>query len=386
MKQYQFIAKTLAGLEEFLADELISLGAQEVKPVIRGVSFSGDKALMYKVNYQSRLAIRVLVSIQSFPVRNEKELYQAIYGIAWENYMDNAATLAVDAVTQHQKMTHSLFIAQLAKDAVVDRFRNREGVRPSVDLDAPDLRIHVHLDQREASILLDSSNVPLFKRGYRIGALVAPINEVLAAGLLELSRWDEKTPLFDPMCGSGTFLIEAAMKATKTPAGKFRTEFGFMKWNDFDETLWNKVKADAEALIVPLEVEIKGSDLSRRAISMARRNIEAAGFSENIHTEWQDFFQLPKNFSGFIITNPPYDERLSLTDFEEFYKNIGTTLKHLCTDSEAWLIVSSPDAMDAIGLHPSRRIKVFNGSIECRFLKYTIYQGSKKDNQLADDL
>ncbi|MCL2511268.1 MAG: THUMP domain-containing protein [Bacteroidales bacterium] len=381
MKQYQFIAKTLAGMEEALAEELISLGAQEVKPVIRGVSFSGDKALMYKVNYQSRLAIRFLVSIQSFPAINEKELYKSIYSVAWENYMDSAATLAVDAVTQHPKMTHSLFIAQLAKDAVVDRFRNQEGVRPSVDLDTPDLRIHVHLDHKEATILLDSSNVPLFKRGYRIGALVAPINEVLAAGLLELSQWDEKTPLYDPMCGSGTFLIEAAMKATKTPAGKYRSEFGFMKWKDFDEKLWHQVKEEAEALIVPLEVEIKGSDLSRRAITMARRNIEAAGFSDVIHTEWQDFFQQTKNFSGFIITNPPYDERLSLTDFEAFYKNIGTTLKHLCTNSQAWLIVSSPDATDAIGLHSSRKIKVFNGSIECRFLKYDIYQGSKKDFQ-----
>jgi putative N6-adenine-specific DNA methylase len=281
-------------------------------------------------------------------------------------------------------MTHSLFIAQLAKDAVVDRFRNQEGARPSVDLDAPDLRIHVHLDQKNVSISLDSSDIPLFKRGYRIGALSAPINEVLAAGLLELSEWDEKTPLFDPMCGSGTFLIEAAMKATKTPAGKFRSEFGFMKWRDFDETLWNKVKSDAEALIVPLTVEIKGSDASRKAITMARRNLQAAGFSENVHTEWQDFFEQTKNFSGFIITNPPYDERIKLSDFEEFYSNIGSAIKHHCTDSEAWIIVNSPDAMDAIGLHPSRKIKVFNGSIECRFLKYTVYQGSKKNDRITE--
>ena len=378
-KPYQFIAKTLAGLEEALAQELTALGAQEVKPVVRGVSFSGDKALMYKVNYQSRLAIRILLSIKSFPVKNERELYQSINQMAWENYMDSSKTLAVDAVTQHPKMTHSLFIAQLAKDAVVDRFRNREGVRPSVDLDSPDLRIHVHLDQTGASISLDSSDIPLFKRGYRVGAMEAPINEVLAAGLLELSRWDEKTPLFDPMCGSGTFLIEAAMKATKTPAGKFRSSFGFMKWNDFDEKLWDKVKHDAETLIVPLEVEIKGSDASRKAVTMAKRNLQQAGFAENVQTEWQDFFQQEKNFSGFIITNPPYDERMKLSDLEEFYRNIGSTFKHLCTDSEAWIIVSSPDAMDAIGLHPSRKIKVFNGSIECRFLKYTVYQGSKKD-------
>ena len=382
MKQYQFIAKTLAGLEEALAQELLSLGVQEVKPVVRGVSFSGDKALMYKVNYQSRLAIRVLMSIQSFPVRNERDLYQSIYRIAWENYMDSSGTLAVDAVTQHPKMTHSLFIAQLAKDAVVDRFRNQEGNRPSVDLDAPDLRIHVHLDQTGASISLDSSDIPLFKRGYRVGAMEAPINEVLAAGLLDLSGWDGKTPLFDPMCGSGTFLIEAAMKATKTPAGKFRNEFGFMKWKDFDVQLWDKVKNDAEAQIVPLEVEIRGNDISRKAISMARRNLQAAGFTENIHTEWKDFFELTNNFSGFVITNPPYDERMKLNDLETFYKNIGSTFKHLCTNSEVWIIVSSPEAMNAIGLHPARKIKVFNGNIECRFLKYTIYQGSKKDGNL----
>jgi putative N6-adenine-specific DNA methylase len=262
----------------------------------------------------------------------------------------------------------------------VDRFRNQQGVRPSVNLDTPDLRIHVHLDQRELSISLDSSDMPLFKRGYRVGALEAPINEVLAAGLLELSGWDEKTPLFDPMCGSGTFLIEAAMKATKTPAGKFRTDFGFMKWKDFDETLWNEVKDAADAQIVLLEVEIKGSDVSRRVITMTRRNLQAAGFSETIQTEWFDFFEQTKNFSGFVITNPPYDERMKLDDLETFYNSIGSALKHHCTNSEVWLIVSSPDAMHAIGLHPSRKIKVFNGSIECRFLKYTVYEGSKKDN------
>jgi len=380
MTQYQFIAKTLAGFEECLAQELVSLGAQEVKPVVRGVSFSGDTALMYKVNYQSRLAIRVLMAVQSFPVKGERDLYHSIYGIAWEDYLDKGGTLAVDAVTQHPKMTHSLFIAQLAKDAIVDRFRNLEGQRPSVDLDSPDLRVHVHLDQSGASISLDSSDMPLFKRGYRIGAMEAPINEVLAAGLLELSQWDEKTPLFDPMCGSGTFLIEAAMKATKTPAGKFRKEFGFMKWKDFDYKLWDRVKNEADALIVPLAVEIKGSDISRRTITMAKRNVQEAGFIGNIQIEWQDFFQIKKNFSGFIITNPPYDERMKLKDMESFYKNIGSMFKHICTGSEAWIIVSAPEAMNAIGLHPSRKIKVFNGSIECRFLKYTIYQGSKKDS------
>jgi len=379
MTQFQFIAKTLAGFEEVLAQELISLGAQEVKPIVRGVSFSGDKALMYKVNYQSRLAIRVLMPIQSFPVKGERDFYQSIYEIAWENYMNSSGTLAVDAVSQHPKMTHSLFIAQLAKDAIVDRFRNREGQRPSIDLDSPDLRVHVHLDQMGASISMDSSDTPLFKRGYRIGAVEAPINEVLAAGLLELSQWDEKTPLFDPLCGGGTFLIEAAMRATKTPAGKFRNGFGFMKWLDFDGELWYKVKNNADALIVPLAVEIKGSDISRRTVTVAKRNLQQAGFLENVKIEWQDFFQITNNFSGFIITNPPYDERLKLKDLENFYKNIGSALKHVCTGSEAWIIVSDPEAMNAIGLHPTRKIKVFNGSIECRFLKYTIYQGSKKD-------
>jgi putative N6-adenine-specific DNA methylase len=363
MNKYRFIAKTLSGFEEALAQELTALGAQDVRIATRGVSFSGDKMLMYKVNYMSRLSMRILWFIQSFPIKNEQDLYHGVYNIEWEKYMDSIDTLAVDAVTSHQKMNHSLFVAQLTKDAVVDRFRKLKGQRPSINLMAPDLRIHVHIDQNEASIALDSSDIPLFKRGYRIGALEAPINEVLAAGLLHYTGWNGECPLLDPMCGSGTFLIEALMKITNTPAGMFRPSFGFMKWKDFDSQLWESVKNDANALIIPAKTIVQGSDISRKAITMTRRNIQQAGFSDNIELTIQDFFTRKDTFSGLVITNPPYDERMELVDVSTFYQNIGSTIKHFCTDSEVWIILSDPDAMNAIALHPSRKIKVFNGNI-----------------------
>ena len=378
MKEYKFIAKTFAGLETVLADELTVLGAKEVKPLLRGVSFSGDKALMYKVNYQSRLTLRVLMILESFPVRGERDLYQNINKIEWEHFLDSFGSLAVDAVSFHQKLTHTLFISQLAKDAVVDRIRSKENRRPSVDLISPDLRINLHLDQKDATISLDSSDSPLFKRGYRVGTIDAPINEVLAAGLLALTGWNGEKTLYDPMCGSGTFLIEAAMKATNTPAGKFRNEFGFMKWQDFDAQLWNKVKSEADNAVVPLTATIKGSDISRKSLSMTRRNLQESGFLDQISLEAQDFFKQKENFSGTIITNPPYNERMSLEDMEAFYKNIGSTLKHFCVGSDAWIITSNMEAVNAVGLRPAKKIKIFNGKLECRFLKYEIYSGSKK--------
>lgn len=379
MKEYKFIAKTFAGLETVLAEELAALGAKDVKPLLRGASFSGDKALMYRLNYQSRLALRFLVVLQTFPVKNEQSLYQNIGKIAWEDYLDPFGSLAVDAVSFHPKLKHTLFLSQLAKDAVVDRIRDKTERRPSVDLVSPDLRINLHLDQKEATISLDSSEVPLFKRGYRVGTIDAPINEVLAAGLLALSGWNGEKTLYDPMCGSGTFLIEAAMKATGTPAGKFRSEFGFMKWKDFDAQLWNQVKSEADEAITPLKAAIKGCDISRKSLSMTRRNLQESGFTDQISLEAQDFFKQKENFSGTIITNPPYNERLSLEDMTAFYQNIGSTLKHACVGSDAWIITSNPEAANAVGLRPAKKIKVFNGKLECRFLKYEIYAGSKKD-------
>lgn len=381
----RYIAKTFAGMEAVLAEELLSLGAQEVKPVVRGVSFEGSTSLMYKINYQSRLALRILFVVKTFPFRNESDLYNGIHKIGWEEYMDATGSLAIDAVSFHHKIKHALYLSQLAKDAIVDRFRNREGQRPSVDLISPDVRIHVHIDQQEATIALDSSSTPLFKRGYRLGTIDAPINEVLAAGLLALTGWNGEQPLHDPMCGSGTFLIEAAMKMTNTPAGKYRRDFGFMSWKNFDEALWREVKIKADEAVVPLRTTITGSDVSRKALSMARRNLQEAGFSNDVTLELQDFFKRTENFTGTIITNPPYDERLNLEDVEDFYKNIGKALKHTCTDSDAWIITSNMEAINFIGLRPSRKIKVFNGKLECRFLEYKLYSGSKKQKHNQEE-
>lgn len=381
MKKYQYIAKTFSGLEPILEQELIQLGGENVKIITRGCSFEGDKKLMYRANYECRTALRVLLTLKTFPVASERDLYQNIKAMPWEDYMDSMGSLAVDAVTFHKVMQHSLYVAQLSKDAIVDRFRDREGRRPSVDLVSPDVRIHVHLAPEACTVALDSSGDPLFKRGYRLGTVDAPINEVLAAGLLALTGWNGEKPLFDPMCGSGTFLIEAVMKATKTPSGKFRSRFDFMKWFDFDDSLWKEVQKEAESKEVPLTCPIFGADCSRGAVSMTKRNLQHVGFSEQITVLPKDFFRTTEPFGGMIITNPPYDERMKLDDTALFYRQMGNIFKNYCTGSEAWLITGNEEAMKSVGLRPSKKIKVFNGKLECRFLKYEMYAGSKKRSE-----
>lgn len=378
MDKYNFIAKTFSGLESILEQELLSIGAENVKSLTRGCSFDGDKKLMYRVNYECRTALRVLMHIKSFPVNSEKDLYKNIKEIAWEDYMDSMGSLAIDAVTFHKVMSHSLYVSQLSKDAVVDRFRDKQGHRPSVDLISPDIRIHVHLSQNDCSVLLDSSGEPLFKRGYRLGSVDAPINEVLAAGLIAMTGWKGDQLFFDPMCGSGTFLIEAAMLAANIPCGKYRTQFDFMKWLDFDDNLWQEVQDEAAERVKPISCKIMGTDISRRAVSMANRNIQHVGFEEQISVLPKDFFRTSEPFEGLIITNPPYDERMKIVDTADFYRNIGNIFKNYCAGSEAWIITGNEEAMKSVGLRPSKKIKVFNGKLECRFLKYEMYAGTKK--------
>jgi len=375
----QFVATTLAGLETVCAAELESLGATQVVPLNRAVRFKGDKSLMYKMNYCSRTALRILVPLADYAVADTEEYYQTLTGYAWEKLFTCDDFFAIEVVGSHPAFTNSMFAAQKCKDAIADRFRKIYDRRPGVNLDNPDFRIHIHLQQERITVSLDSSDEPLFKRGYRIGSVPAPLNEVLAAGLILLTGWDRKLPLFDPFCGSGTIPTEAALMAKQVPAGTLRAQWGFMHWKDFDAELWNTVKATADALQIESDTEIYASDIDAHNLNIARRNMESAGISKMVKTSLSAFEQYPFPAKpGIIVTNPPYGERLRPFDMVSQYKGIGDTLKQHCPGYQAWLIGSDMETMKFIGLKPDKKIPVFNGPLECRFMKFSIFDGSRK--------
>ncbi len=384
LKYQQLVATTLAGLEGVCAHELESLGATQVEPANRAVRFKGDKSVMYKANYCSRTALRILVPLADYAVQDTEEYYKVLNGFAWEKIFSCDHTFAIEVVGNHPAFTNSMFAAQKAKDAIVDRFRSLYERRPGVDLNQPHFRIHIHLQRERITVSLDSSGDPLFKRGYRVGSVPAPLNEVLAAGLVLLTGWDQQLPFFDPFCGSGTIPIEAALMASGVPAGKCRLSWGFMHWTDFDETLWNEVKSKAEALQHKSTVEIYASDIDAKNLNIARRNIEAAGVQSMIKTSLSDFntYAFPPK-PGIIVCNPPYGERLRSFDMISDYKVIGDTLKKHCPGYQAWLIGSDMETMKFIGLKPDKKYVVFNGPLECRFLKYTMFDGSHKQMKAA---
>jgi putative N6-adenine-specific DNA methylase len=369
-----YTAKTVSGLEEILKSELDKLGAQNTQVLKRAVSFQGDKELLYSANYSCRTALRILKPVATFTLARQEDLYQNVLDFPWENWLDPGKTLAVDAVNSSSVFTNTQYISLKTKDAVVDRFRDRTGTRPSVSLDNPDLRINVHIYKESCTISLDSSGQSLHKRGYRKNQGIAPLSEVLAAGLVILSGWDKNSLFFDPMCGSGTILIEAAMAAKSIPAGYFRDEFGFMKWVDYDPDLWFSVKEKADAMIRPNPVPIFGSDISARVIQNAKENLEFANLLEDVTLLTASFEDVespgPK---GTIVCNPPYDERLQLDDIIGFYKTIGNVLKKKYDGYQAWFISSDVKALKFIGLHPSKKIILFNGPLECRFVKFDLY-------------
>ncbi len=375
---FPLIAKTISGLEEVLARELTDLGATDVLKLNRAVSFTGDTEMMYRINYTARTALRILKPLFHFEILEQKDLYEKIHDFPWEDYLNAEQSLAIDAVISYTVFTNSQFVAQKSKDAIVDRLREKSGKRPSVDLENPDLKINVHLFKDSCTVALDSSGQSLHRRGYRKSTGPAPINEVLAAGLVKLSEWDPAIPLFDPMCGSGTLLIEAAMLAKNMPAGFFREQWGFMKWKDFNGVIWEKVKSDCDQLITTEKLKMHGSDRSDRAIDSARENLRFTNLYEDITLEVRAFEDSKPPFEkGFIISNPPYDERLQIEDSLGFYKMIGDTLKQRYAGYTAWMISSDLESVKFIGLRPSRRIPVFNGPLECRFLKFDLFAGRK---------
>lgn len=374
------LAKTLFGLEDLLAEELRKLGASNIEKGTRNVSFEGDRGFMYKANLCCRTAIKVLKPISAFNVFTEEDLYKKVYEIPWENYMDANGSLAVDATVFSKKFTHSKYISLKTKDAIVDRFRDNEGERPNVDLDHPTLRINVHIDRNICTVSLDSSGQSLHKRGYKVENTFAPINEVLAASMVMLAGWNGQCDLLDPMCGGGTILTEAAMIACNIPPNLNREEFGFETWKDFDVDLFELIEASALKKIKDFHFKIYGFDKDPVSVQKAKNNVKSANLQDFVEIETQDFFETKKGGDRYLylVFNPPYDERLSISNVSDFYASIGTTLKHGYPGSQAWMISSNMEALKSVGLRPSRRIKLYNGKLESKFVRYDMYQGSKK--------
>ncbi len=379
---FKMIAKTLFGFEQILAKELLQLGAMDINEGTRMVSFVGDKGFMYKANLCLRTAIKILKPYESFKVNSEQELYDQIYKLPWEKFLDVNGSLAVDSTVHSDIFTHSQYISLKTKDAIVDRFRDKFGKRPDVDLDFPSLRINIHIEKNHCDVSFDSSGESLHKRGYRLATNIAPVNEVLAAGMLLLSGWDGQCDFLDPMCGSGTIPIEAAMIACNIPPNLNRKEFGFEKWKDWDEDLFEKIEESALKKVREFHFKIKGFDKAPSAVMKAKENVKNANLSEFIEIEQKNFFESVKQSDRYLhmLFNPPYGERLEI-DVEKFYAQIGDTLKQNYHGTHAWFIATNFDAIKSVGLRASRKIKLYNGPLEARLLKYVIYEGSKKKSK-----
>ena len=385
---FEMIAKTFFGLEGVLAEELTELGALDVRLGRRMCTFRGDQKLMYRANVACRTAVRILKPIASFPVPNVDALYRGVNRIDWTRLMNPEGTLAIDPVVRSEVFRHSVYAAQVAKDGVVDQIRNRTRRRPSVDLANPDLRINLHIDARKATIYLDSSGDSLHKRGYRTMSGEAPINEVLAAGILRLTGWDQQSPFVDFMCGSGTFPIEAAMLARRVYPGLIRKQFGFMRWRDFSQNLLADVLREAKRAQLPsLPFPIHGSDNDIEMINAARDNARRAGVEQTVQWRAQDFSRvLQPAASGTVVTNPPYEERLKTTQIFDFYRRIGDVLKQRWAGYNAFVLTGNREAAKHIGLRPSSRTPLFNGPIECRLLKFAMYASETQQVEPDEDL
>ncbi|MBO6533637.1 MAG: class I SAM-dependent RNA methyltransferase [Muricauda sp.] len=382
---FKMMAKTLYGFEPILAKELRNLGAGHVEEGVRNVTFEGDTGFMYKANFCLRTALKVYKPIKTFQVFNEKDLYRHIYELDWPSIFDVEKTFAIDSIANTEVFDNSMFVSLKAKDAIVDKFRAVVRDRPNVKTQDPDIRINIHIYKNTCTVSLDSSGNSLHQRGYRILTNIAPINEVLAAGLLLKSGWDGQTDFLDPMCGSGTFLVEAAMIACHIPANINRESYAFMQWKDYDAELHQKIVDASLKKVREFHHKIIGYDKAPSAVRKTQENVDHANLSDYISVERKDFFRTDKPVEGklHMVFNPPYGERLPI-EMEEFYGRIGDTLKQNYPGTEAWLITSNLEALKHVGLKTSKKIKAFNGKLEARLVKYDIYEGSKKDKSQGD--
>lgn len=378
-QEFELIAKTFQGLEEVLAQELTELGASNIEIGRRMVSFTGDKAMMYKANFCLRTAIRILKPIKHFTAQTADEVYDAVKSIAWENYLDNMSSFAVDAVVFSTEFRHSKFVAYKVKDAIVDYFREKTGNRPSVRINNPDLSINIHIAENQCTLSLDSSGESLHRRGYRQEQVEAPLNEVLAAGIILMTGWRGECDLIDPMCGSGTIPIEAALIARNIAPGVFRKEYGFEKWKDFDQELFDSIYND-DSQEKEFTHKIYGYDNNPKANEIATHNVKAAGVSKDVVLAIQPFqqFEQPSEKS-IIIMNPPYGERISSEDLLGLYQMIGERLKHAFAGNDAWILSYRDECFDQIGLKASVKVPLFNGALECQLRKYQLFDGKFKD-------
>ena len=367
------------GLEPVLAKELTQMGANDVVIGRRMVSFTGDKEMMYRANFQLHTAIRILKPIRHFKAKSADDVYEEIKKIDWTEYLGTEKTFTVDSVVFSEEFRHSKFVSYKVKDAIVDQFREKTGKRPNISVANPDIRLNMHIADDKCTLSLDSSGESLHRRGYRQESVEAPLNEVLAAGMILLSGWQGDTDFIDPMCGSGTLLIEAALIAKNMAPGLFRKEYAFEKWPDFDADLFDNIYND-ESMEREFNHKIYGYDIDIKAVNTARMNVKAAGLSDIISVEQQDFkeFTQPQNKS-IMITNPPYGERISTPDLMGTYKMIGERLKHQFKGNDAWILSYREECFDQIGLKPSIKIPLYNGSLECEFRKYQMFDGKLKD-------
>ncbi len=377
------VISTYSGLEEVLAGELRLLGGRDINIHTRAVSCTGDKGFVYKANFSLRTALRVMIRISDFDVANGDDIYNGVMQTDWSQFMQVDQTLAVRCILNSGLFENNLFPALKAKDAIVDQFRKVHDKRPSVDKESPHLEVILFINKEKCQVLINSSGASLHLRGYRKEVDKAPLSEVLAAGIVLLSGWEPHIPLIDFMCGSGTILTEAALIAGRIPPGTFRQSFAFEKWPDFDEALFKLIRDKQLERITETHAKIIGNELHERVLQKARANVEAAGVDDMVSLHCGDFRDFSHGLSrGVVIINPPYGEKLSVPDIQKLYSDIGTLLKHKYTGFKAWIFTGSPEGAKAIGLRPNRRIKLFNGPVECRLLGYELFEGKKKERHL----
>ena len=372
--------KTLAGLEELASEELKRAGATHIVPGRRGIAFEGDAKALYTICMHSRFAVRVLRYLTSFEAKTPDDLYRQGARFAWESLLEPDGSFVIDATVHSEGFSHSHFAALKLKDAIVDRFRGKTGKRPSIDKNQPDLRLNLHISAGKVTISVDATGEQLSRRGYRPRTAKAPLNEVLAAGLLALSGWRPGTPLYDPMCGSGTFSTEAALWASGLPVQAGRRHFAFMGWSDFEPDTWREVRAEAMAAIHPVETQIFASDQHPGAVQQTKESLEGADVSSLVELQQTDFFKLePRTTKGMLLFNPPYGKRMDPGDIVALYKRIGDQLKFHWSGFDAWIISSNDEALRRVGLRPHKRHPVYNGALECRWVGFSMYRGSKAD-------
>lgn len=379
-EKFEMVAKTFKGLEGVLADELRALGAEDVTEGIRMVAFNGDKEMLYKANFCLRTALRVLKPIYKFRSTDADDLYEQIKLFDWEQVLSVDKTFAIDATTFGEEFSHSRFVTYRVKDAIVDYFNERYEKRPSIRVSNPDIRLDVHIAGNEVTLSLDSSGEPLYKRGWREAQTDAPINEVLAAGIIKLSGWDGDSNFVDPMCGSGTFLVEAALIAANINPGVYRKGFAFQQWPDYDEELFDSIYND-DSGEREFKHKIYGSDINGKAIAISRANVKSAGVSKMVELELkavEDITEAPAG-GGVLVTNPPYGERLQVGNMEELYATLGDKFKHVFKGFNVWVIGYDRQHLDTIGLRPSLRYALYNGALDCELREYVIFDGKYND-------